>query len=41
VVQTTTGATQLLPIDDDWTLGTAVDLTTTAPANSLVTFRTN
>jgi hypothetical protein len=41
VVQTTTGATQLLPIDDDWTLGTAVDLTTAAPANSLVTFRTN
>jgi hypothetical protein len=39
VVQTTTGATQLLPIDDDWTLGTAVDLTGHAPANALVTFR--
>jgi hypothetical protein len=39
VVQTTTGATQLLPIDDDWTLGAAVDLTAVAPANALVTFR--
>jgi hypothetical protein len=39
VVQTTTGATQLLPIDNDWTLGSAVDLTTLAPANALVTFR--
>ena len=39
VVQTTTGATQLLPIDGDWTLGSAVDLTTLAPANALVTFR--
>jgi hypothetical protein len=39
VVQTTTGATQLLPIDDDWTLGAAVDLTEHAPANALVTFR--
>jgi len=39
VVQTTTGSTQLLPIDNDWTLGTAVDLTNAAPTNALVTFR--
>jgi hypothetical protein len=41
VVQTTTGATQLIPIDDDWTLGAAVDLTAMVPANALVTFRTD
>jgi hypothetical protein len=39
VVQTTTGATQLIPIDDDWSLGSAIDLTANAPANALVTFR--
>jgi hypothetical protein len=39
VVQTTTGATQMLPIDEDWTLGSAVDLTAQAPANAFVTFR--
>jgi hypothetical protein len=39
VLQTTTGATQLVPIDEDWTLGSAVDLTPLAPANALVTFR--
>ena len=41
VIQTTTGATQLIPIDDDWTLGTAVDVTALAPASALVTFRTS
>ena len=39
VVQTTTGATQLLPIGDDWQLGVAVDLTEHAPANPIITFR--
>jgi hypothetical protein len=39
VVQTTTGATQLLEIDDKWAVGDPVDLSEHAPANAIVDFR--
>ncbi len=39
VVQTTNNTTELIAIDDDWTLGEPVDLTEHAPANAIVGFR--
>jgi hypothetical protein len=39
VVQTNTNTTELIPIEDDWTLGDPVDLSEHAPANAIVGFR--
>ena len=39
VVQTTTGQTQLISIDDEWSLGEPIDLTADTPANVIVSFR--
>ncbi len=39
VVQTTNNTTELIAIEDDWTLGEPVDLSEHAPANAIVGFR--